>query len=654
MLLNKLIKPTNFVPFQFKRLCSSCSDLREYNKVLSRQFKSGFVREAEKLFDEMPDRDVVSWSIVIHGYAVNRCHQKSLKMFSQMRFSGFLFNSFTVVGVLVGTAGLRKLGLAMSVHGLVVKCGLDTELRVCTAMFDAYARCGSVFDSFTLFLGLTRPSYVSCNAIVGGFVRNEHVEEGVYLFDQFRRSGLVLSFVSMLTVIKGCIALGSRKLCESVHGLVVKLGHFLDVSVSNSVLDMYSHLKDLDSARKVFKEIECKDVVSGTIMIGLLVDLQYGREAINLFCEMSKKGIFCDCVVAIKLFSACAILGDLKKGRQIHAQAIICGFVSELHLVNSIIAMYSKCGDLDASRAVFDRTIEKSSVTWTVMISGCVQNGCAKEALHLLTKAREEKKNSMDSIMLISALTGCGELAATEICQQLHCFSLKVGFLLYRSVQNTLITTYSKCGNVDFANIVFKEMGNLRNVVSWNAIVNGHGINGKGEAALKLYHQMRKHGENPDSATYSCILTACSHAGLIDNGLVIFKQMVEEDKVTPSREHYGCIVDLLARAGHLSDASWIAGELFEGLGADFWRALLSGCVLHGNVKLAEIAALKVFELDPEESGQAVLLSNAYASIGRFEDAQALRSSLQKRGLIKTPGISFLNSSSSGAVDFLQM
>ncbi|KAK0580283.1 hypothetical protein LWI29_000257 [Acer saccharum] len=651
MLFNK-IKRTPFALFQFTRFCTSCETYVSgfgpcnYNKILSNYFKSGFIREAEDLFDEIPERDVVSWSTLIHGYAINGYHRKSVESFSQMRFAGLFFNSFTMVGVLVGTAGLRNLKLAKSIHGLILKCGLESNLRVSTAMFNVYARCGNVSDSYALFLGLKKPNYVSCNAIVAGFIRNEHFEEAIFLFDQFRMSGLVPNVVSILTVVRGCVALGARTLCESIHGLVVKLGLILDISVDNSLLDMYSSLMDLDTANKIFKEMECKDIISWTIMMGLLIDLQYACEALNIFCKMRKSGIICDSVVVINLISACAILGDLKRGRQIHAQAVVCGFESELHLANSIIAMYSKCGDLDASRAVFNQTTAKSLVSWTVMISGCVQNGCAKEALNLLIKARKEKKYSMDSMMLVSALITCAELAAFEICQQLHCYSFQVGFLQYRPVQNSLISTYSKCGNVDLAYVVFKEMGFLQDVVSWNAIISGHGINGQGETALTLYRKMRKCGENPDSATYSCILSACSHAGLIDDGLVIFKQLVEENKVSPSREHYGCIIDLLARAGRLSDASWIAGKISKGMGTDFWRALLNGCVLHGNVKLAELVATKVIELEPEESDQAVLLSNVYASVGRFQDAAALRSSMQKKGLIKNPGISFLNSSSS--------
>ncbi|KAK9217383.1 hypothetical protein WN943_006010 [Citrus x changshan-huyou] len=191
--------------------------------------------------------------------------------------------------------------------------------------------------------------------------------------------------------------------------------------------------------------------------------------------------------------------------------------------------------------------------------------------------------------MLVSILTASGELAALEICLQLHCLAFEAGFSRYRSVQNSLILSYSKCGNVDLAYIVFEEMGFLQDFVSWNAIINGYGVNGHGETALALYHTMTESREVPDNSTYLSILNACSHAG-----------------------------------GLLSDASGLAGKLLEGMGANIWRALLSGCVLYGNIELAELAAKKVSELDPGESGQVLLLSNVYASVGRFQDAEALR------------------------------
>ncbi|XP_059445593.1 pentatricopeptide repeat-containing protein DOT4, chloroplastic-like [Corylus avellana] len=638
--------PVAFWQFKHFSISSqrSCPTIDPYNssKRLSNCFKLGRIEDAEKLFDDMPDKDVVSYSIMIHGYAKNGFHRKSMGLYSHMRKLGLDPNSFTVVGVIVSTAGLRSSVLGQSVHGLVVKTGLESDTIVVTAILDMYAKCGTMIDSYKVFKGLKSPGLISCNAVVAGFVHNKLFEEGLLLFNQFRKSGLVPNAATVLGLIRGCIALESKRLCECIHGLIVKFALVFDVSVNNSILDMYSSLTDLDAAAKIFGEMEGKDVISWTTMMGLMIGLEYASNALELFCKMRDSGIRHDTVVIINLISACAILRDLKRGRQVHAQAVVCGFGSEISLANSLIAMYSKCSDLYSSRTIFDQTTQKSLVSWTAMILGCAQNGHPREALNLLAEARLEENFCLDPTMLIGALTASGGLAAFELCQQLHCFTFEAGFSSYRPVQNSLLSTYSKCGMVELAHDVFKEMGYLRDVVSWNAILNGYGINGHGKTAITLYHEMRRCGEDPDSATYLCILSACSHAGLVNDGLVIFNQMVEMNRIKPSEEHYGCVVDLLARAGCLPDAIGFARKFLEGMGRNVWRALLSGCLLHGNVRLAELAASKICERDPEGYDQVVLLSNVYASVGRFQDAESLRSSLKKKGLLKNPGISLLN------------
>lgn len=604
-------------------------------KILSGYFKSGRIEDAEELFEEMPQRNVVSYSIMIHGYAKNGFLRESMRMFSHMRKLGLVPNSFTIVGLLVGAA------VPQSVHGLIVKNGLESDLIVSTGLLDAYAKCQKISSSYRLFQGLISPSIVSCNAILAGFIHNEMFEEAVSLFNEFRKSGLVPNVATVLTLTQGLVVLSSRMLCESIHGLVVKLG-FSDISVNNSVLDMYSSLKDLSAAKNFFEMMECKDIISWTTLIGLYVSLDYASNAIELFGKMRASGIKYDAVVIMNLCSACAILGDLKKGKQIHSQAIIHKFGAEIAFTNSLISMYSKCGDLNSSITVFHQTTAKSSVSWTAMIFAYLQNGLPREALNLWNKGRLEGKFYLDSITLVSGLNASGELAALELCLQLHCYAFHAGFPHYRSVQNSLVSAYSKCGDVELARCVFKEMGYLRDVVSWNTIIYGCGINGHGETALALYHEMGNGGEDPDSTTCLCILNACSHSGLVHEGLMLFSRIVEENKLRLSQEHYGCVVDLLARADCLPDASGFASKLLEGAGPNVWRALLGGCLLHHNVAVAELAAQRVLEQNPEESGQVVPLSNIYASIGRFQDAEALRWNLKKSGLVKNAGISSLS------------
>ncbi|XP_017970204.1 PREDICTED: pentatricopeptide repeat-containing protein At1g11290, chloroplastic [Theobroma cacao] len=641
MILSKIRRnPSAFLHFNsfstsFKP-SSPCVNSYNASKLLSKHFKAGRMQEAEKLFGQIPQRNVVLWSVVIHGYSINGHHMKSMESYLHMRNSRLFPNSFTVVGLLVG---IQDLQLGQSIHGLILKCGLDFDLVVCTAMLNAYAKCGNITDSYKLFEGLQNPGLVSCNAMIAGFVNNELFEEAVLLFKKLRKCGLVPNVATALSIIQGGVGLGLRNICKLIHGLIVKFGLGSDIRVNNSVLDMYSCLMDLDAATTIFDGMELKDVISWTTMIGLLVNLEYATAALELFCKMKDSGVSYDAIVFMNLVSACAILGDLRKGKQTHAQAVVCGFVSELPLVNSIMAMYSKCGDVDSSRILFDQSTQKSLVSWAAIVSGYVQNGFSREALNLFIKFRLEEYYLPDSVMLMGALTASSDMADFELCQQLHCCAFEAGFFSYRSVQNTLISAYSKCGNMKLAYLVLKEMGYLKDVVSWNAIINGYGINGQGETALALYHEMREGMEDADSATYLSILNACSHAGLINDGLMIFNKMVEDHKIRPSQEHYGCIIDLLARAGCLSDASGIVSQI--GIGPNAWRALLSGCMLHGNVEVAEFAARKVLKLEPRESDEVVLLSNVYASVGRFQDAEALRLDMQKKALIKNPGVSLL-------------
>ncbi|KAK9217385.1 hypothetical protein WN943_006012 [Citrus x changshan-huyou] len=407
------------------------------SKLLSNYVKSGKIIEAKNLFDEIPEKNAVSWSIVIHGYSIKGFHEKSMKALSHAQFFHYSWCS----------------------------C------------------CGSRLEK----LG-TCEIYSWTNGEIWA----------VLLFNFFRGSSLVPNAVTMLTVIRGYAA--------------------------------------PDAAIQIFREMECKDIVSWTRMTSLFVDFEY---------------------------VANAILGDLKRGKQLRAQVVLGGLQLELCLSNSIIAIYSKCGDLDSSRSGFNQITEKSLVSWTAVILGYVQNGCAREALDLLIKMRQEKTDSVDSIMLVSILTVSGQLAALEICLQLHCLAFEAGFSWYRSVQNSLILSYSKCGNVDLAYIVFEEMGFLQDFVSWNAIINGYGVNGHGETALALYHTMTESREVPDNSTYLSILNACSHAGLTNDGLVIFNPMIEENKVKRSQEHYGCVVDLLARVG--------CYQMQVGLLVHFWK-----------------------------------------------------------------------------------
>lgn len=604
--------------------------------------KSGTIADAEKLFDKMPLKSVISCTKMIYEYAKNGFHRESLKLFSQMQGMGLAPNSFTMVAVLVSSAGFQCPKLGASLHGRIIKTGLEKDSFVGTAMLNTYAKCGNIADSCKLFERMNNSSLVSFNAMIAGFVHNELFEEGLMVFKQIWWSGLIPNAVTILSVVRGCTAIESFGLCESIHCFVVKVGLDSNPPVINSVLDMYLSFENLEVAHDFFGKMESKDVISWTAMMGFLVRLEFASDALKLFHQMRDNDIGLDMVAAINVITACGLLGDLTRGRSLHHWVIVSGFGLEIPLVNSLITMYSKCGDLDSARSAFNQMIEKSLISWTAMITGYVQNSQPREALRLLMKMRIEENFNIDSIVLMNSLSACGELVCLELCKQFHAYILQTGALLYKSVQNNLVTTYAKCGDVELAQNAFEEV-DQPGIVAWNAIIYGYGINGQGQAAVALFHDMEKCSEAPDSITYLSVLNACSHSGLVDDGLKIFKRMLEERRIRLRGEHWGCVVDMLARAGRLADASkFVTNTVSQEVGLNVWRALLGGCRIHNNLKLAELVADQVFQLDPEDSGQVVLLSNLYASAGRFREAENLRSKMRVNSCRKSPGLSSIN------------
>ncbi|XP_019225946.1 PREDICTED: pentatricopeptide repeat-containing protein At4g13650-like [Nicotiana attenuata] len=597
----------------------------------------GRVNDADKLFEKMPEKNVVIWSIMVHGYSKNGLHKKSVECFHSMRNIGLLPNSFTIVGVLVGVSELRDLILGQSNHGLIVKLGWEDNSFVGTSLLEVYAKCGNISDCTKIFENLKSQGLVPWNVMISACVHNELFEEAFLLFNRSQKSGLFPDSMTALALIQSCVAMESKCLCESVHAMVVKFGLVSYVQVNNSLLFLYSNLMVLPAAWEIFDTMEEKDVISWSTVMSLLVHLEYASDAIKLFFHMRDSGNEYDKLILMNLISACGTLGNLKMGKSVHAQVITHGFGSDLPLLNTMITMYARCEDLDSSKTIFYRSKLKSMVSWTSIISGLLHNGRPREALDMFIRVRIEENIITDSVVLVSALTAVSEMVALELCMQLHCHTVKVGLTNYTSIQNCLISTYSKCGDVELANNVFMQMVSLRDIVSWNAIINGYGINGHGETALSLFYEFRKSGGIPDSATYLSILSACSHSGLFSDGLLIFSQIIEENRIRVSAEHYSCVANLIARAGYLPDVS----KFKDGEGKAIWRAILNGCVHHGDLRLAEFAAKKFDELIQKDSGQLVLLSNLYASVGRFQDAEALRLSMGTEKLIKDPGFSIL-------------
>ncbi|KAF0916465.1 hypothetical protein E2562_007549 [Oryza meyeriana var. granulata] len=581
--------------------------------------------QPRQMLEGTPVTDVVACSAAIYRHAKGGFFGEAVRLFVGMMRVGVSPNSFTLVGALLAAAGMGDIVLPECIHGWAMKSRLESNPFVWTALLDSYAKCGHPMKAWALFGEMRDPGIVTWNALVSGLVYNGLFEEALLVFKRLLFSfGPVHNVVTMISITQACAGCGDLGLCESAHAYSVKIGLDSDVSVTNSILGMYLGFGSLLIGRDIFQKIAVNDVVSWTMMMGFLLEEAQAIEVIRLFIQMRSSGVAPDRVAMVMVAQACAHLGDGRIGKLVHDQIVIRGFSGELPAVNSLITMYAKCGDLSSARMLFDSTMEKSLVSWTAMVSAYVENGYALEGMHLFAKMRHEGLFMIDSVTLVTLLLACYEIGKFELCIQLHGYCYKSGLCLYKPVLNTLIAVYGKCGYVTLAHRVFDEIIS-RNAVSWNTMILSYGINGQGEKAVALFNEMEKSSEDRDSVTYLNTLLACSHSGLVDDGVLIFRRMINEKGINPCPKHVGCIVDMLARAGRLDEAAGVASLTHNKIGTNAWKALMGGGHLHGDMEFTKVAAEKVLALESFDYGHVVLLSNAYASSGKYGAAESVRS-----------------------------
>lgn len=475
--------------------------------------------------------------------------------------------------------------------------------------------------------------------MIRGLVSNDCFHDAIEYYGLMRREGYLPNCFTFPFVLKACARLWDFQLGVEIHTLVVKEGLDDDVYVKTSLLCLYASCGFLGYARKVFEDIPEKNVVSWTAIISGYIGVGQYREAIDMFRMLVEMDLRPDSFTIVKVLSACTQLGDLRSGEWINGYMAEIGMGRNLFVATSLVDMYAKCGNMEKGRYVFDRMEEKDIVTWSTMIQTYALNGLPKEALDLFFQMQREKLEP-DRYAMVGVLSACARLGALDLGIWASGLMDREEFLSNPVLGTALIDMYAKCGSVAQGWEVFKGMKEKDRVV-WNAIISGLSMNGHVKAAIGLFGQMEKTGIQPDGNTFIGILCGCTHAGLVNEGRRYFNSMNRVFSLTPTIEHYGCMVDLLGRAGLLGEAHQLIKSMPMEANAIVWGALLSGCRLHRDTKLAEIVLKKLIELEPWNSGNYVLLSNVYSASHRWEEAEKLRSSMNERGIQKIPGCSWI-------------
>ncbi|KAJ7540626.1 hypothetical protein O6H91_10G023400 [Diphasiastrum complanatum] len=402
---------------------------------------------------------------------------------------------------------------------------------------------------------------------------------------------------------------------------------------------MYAKCGCTQDARELFNNMSDRDVVSWNAMIAGYAQNGLGKEALALYEQMKQEGVQPDNVTFVLLLKACASLEVLEQGKRLHSDIIKRGFQLDVIVGNTLVDMYAKCGCTEDARELFNNMTERDVVSWNAMIAGYAQNGLGKEALALYEQMKQEGVQP-DNVTCVLLLKACACLAALEQGKQIHADIIKRGFQSDVIVGSTLVDMYAKCGCTEDARELFNNMSE-RNVVSWTAMIAGYAQNGLGKEALALFEQMQREGTKPNEVTYICVLSACAQSRLVDEGRYVFYSMCKNHGVTPTMEHYACMVDLLGRAGCLVDAELFINKMPIQPGSVVWMSLLGAARNHGNVEIGRRAFDRVMKLEPKNAAPYVLLSNIYAAAGRKDELVKIRNEMKDAGVKNMPGCSWI-------------
>ncbi|XP_020266480.1 putative pentatricopeptide repeat-containing protein At3g47840, partial [Asparagus officinalis] len=399
---------------------------------------------------------------------------------------------------------------------------------------------------------------------------------------------------------------------------------------------MYSKCRDFTQAVLVFKRMLVRDVVSWTSVIATYAQMGREIEAIRSFIAMQSDGVRPNEHTYAEVIS---VIGDVALGEQIHVHVIHIGFISTRTVTNTLVTFYSRASRLSSADAVFREIRSKDIVSWSSIISAYAQEGYTEESFSLFAQMRDA--GILPTEYQISSLfSTCASSAMLDAGRQLHALMIPTGVESDSKINSSLINMYSKCGMIDEAHRVFKDTG-AENVVSWTAMINGYAEHGLSNEAISMFDSMTNTGLVPDQVAYIGVLTACSHAGLVDLGLRYFENMKHNCKIEPWKEHYGCIVDMLGRAGRLKEAENVIDSMPWRADEVVWTTMLRACAVHGDSELGQRAAERVLELEPECAGAHIALSNIYAAKGRWGEAAVMRRAMRGKGVRKEAGWSWI-------------
>ncbi|KMT05659.1 hypothetical protein BVRB_7g167920 [Beta vulgaris subsp. vulgaris] len=524
-------------------------------------------------------------------------------------------------------------------HALLITSGLLNQRNPATKLIASYANTGNIELARQVFDKLPMRGVDAWNAMIVAYSRMSLPSEVVGVFWKMISEGIKPDSSSFTVAIKACTSSADMEMGERIWLQAADYGYKDDAFVGCAILSLLTKGGKMVEAKAVFEGMKRKDLICWTTMVTGFAKNGQGMEAIRIFREMQSRGMEGDGIVMLGLIQACAEIGDMKMGLSVHGHMIRKNHRMDVVIHTSLVDMYAKNGHLGLAYSIFCNMPQRNVVSWSALVSGYAQNGFAREALELLIEMQRVGCRP-DLTSLVSSLLACSHVGYLKLGKSIHAYILRM--YEFENVSATaVIDMYSKCGVLSSARILF-DMIRCKDAILWNTMIASYGIHGHGKAALSVFHEMIETRSDPDDATFSSLLSALGHSGLVEQGQYWFNEMNNRFKIEPREKHYACVVDLLARAGKVEEALDLISSMEKHEpGISIWAALLSGCHNHKKFSIGELAAERVLQLQPDDSGVYSLVANFFASAKKWKEVAEVRKSMRKAGMKKVPGYSMV-------------
>lgn len=654
--------------------------------LITMYWKCGSIVDAQEVFNGLTLRNVVAWNAMLTAYVQQGQADMTLDLYEQLLDSGVSADDCTLLNALQSCALLAEKEQIILVGGQSVKAnsyikgkalhadvwrrGFQSDVLVCGAMVNMYAKCGSIVDAQNVFDGSMQRNTVLCNVMLTAYTQQGKPMCALQLYEKMQNDGWSPDVRTFVSTLHACGSLAEiennvteglpskvtwHQIAKAVHADALRRSYDKDVFVSNTLISVYGKCGSTLDAKNVFDGLRWRDVVSWNAMAAAYVEHGLAENCLDLYEQMQTEGVSPDRWTFVGLLQAAALLAQkedevlvngqsikaksLERVKALHADSWRRGYHEDTYIGNTLVSVYGKCGSIMDAEEVFDELSELNVVSWNALLAAYSQQGDTEKAFQLYGEMQAEGIHS-DEITLVCLIQSCSNAGRLDALRQIHCSLVSTGDIVIPVLVNTLIHAYGKCASMVDARKVFDELV-LPDVVSWNALLAGFSRQGNYAMTLELYEDMQRARVKPNGVTFLLLLAACSHVGLLDKGVEFFESMSQDHRITPQVEHYASMVDLFGRAGYFTEVKDLLSKMPVEPDLGVWLSLLGSCRNHGKITLGETAFQNALQMDPKHPAAYVLMSNMYAHVGHWGRARAVKALKDMESAGKTPGKSWI-------------